>query len=183
MDNLEHHGIKGMKWGVRKSRVSKSKSPNRIVREAKSMTREIGTAKHLKNLDSMTDAQIKTTVERLRLENDYQRLAPDNTLNPFRRKHTRIREDRNFDQYLDRAQLSTDELKVKVARLQLEDNLKQQVKNANKDKKKTANKIINTSADQFLKVAGDDFDASKNDTVNTLVRESLKYARKGKVLK
>lgn len=186
MDNLEHFGIKGMKWGVRKAVTTtgkKAKEPGRIKKEFNSMTREMSMSKSLKKIDSMTNEEIKSKTNRMRLENDFQRLAPDNSLNPLRRKHVRVREDRNYSNYLDRSKMSDSEIKSKVERLQLEDNMKQQIKNANKDKKAMANKIIKTSSDQLLKVVGDNFSPTKNDTANIVIREALKFAKQGKALR
>jgi len=53
-DFIEHHGIKGQKWGVRRKNPSKS-SHQTLVKDAK----------------SKSDEDLKKTVERLRLEKEF----------------------------------------------------------------------------------------------------------------
>jgi hypothetical protein len=61
-DHLEHYGVKGMKWGVRKGRVSGGKE------KLESKARKL------------SDSELKAAVERLRLEREYVQI--NKTLNP-----------------------------------------------------------------------------------------------------
>lgn len=62
---LEHHGVKGMKWGVRKSPQKRSS-----VRAKKQRS-------EYHQRDKMSDEQLRKKVERQRLENDYNRLTKE----------------------------------------------------------------------------------------------------------
>ncbi len=67
-DFIEHFGIKGMKWGFRKSRSSKSRAKRRAKNSAKTTAKW---KKKYQNRASMTDKDIRRATERLRLENDF----------------------------------------------------------------------------------------------------------------
>lgn len=67
-DFIEHFGIKGMKWGFRKSRSSKSRAKRRAKNSAKTSTKW---KNKYQNRASMTDKDIRRATERLRLENDF----------------------------------------------------------------------------------------------------------------
>ena len=67
-DFIEHFGIKGMKWGFRKSRISKTRAKGRAKNSAKTSAKW---KKKYQNRASMTDKDIRRATERLRLENDF----------------------------------------------------------------------------------------------------------------
>lgn len=91
-DILKHWGVKGMKWGVRKSRSANSttkkekppKKPSKrqIKKEAETLRKESNKRakshrkEYMKRKD-LTDAELKKKVERLRLENEFDRLSKD----------------------------------------------------------------------------------------------------------
>src|SRR5699024_10405271 len=63
---LQHYGVKGMKWGVRKST---SRVKNRVKREVGSFKRERSQLKV--DPSKMTDSELKKTLNRNRLENQF----------------------------------------------------------------------------------------------------------------
>ena len=76
-DELYHYGVKGMKWGVRRtpaqlghdtrSERSKQKSADKAERKRRKTD--------LKNRRTMSDADIKKRIERLKLEAEYKKLT------------------------------------------------------------------------------------------------------------
>lgn len=64
VDNLEHHGIKGMKWGVRK--FSEHRKNRNKLKKASSKWNTKNANRHL-----MTDKDLRNATNRLRMENDF----------------------------------------------------------------------------------------------------------------
>lgn len=63
-DVIEHYGVKGMRWGVRKKRDS-SKAPKL---DTKKLAKD-------KNPDDMTTAELKALVEDMRLRQQYNQIV------------------------------------------------------------------------------------------------------------
>lgn len=65
MDNnyLQHYGVKGMKWGVRKARRSADSAEVKQIRK--------------KKVSQMSNAELRKANERIRLEQEYKRLNPN----------------------------------------------------------------------------------------------------------
>lgn len=66
---LEHYGVKGMKWGVRRDRKNRSSRKSRQSSDHR-------TAKKIKRkrLSEMSNQEINTVNQRMRLENEYRNL-------------------------------------------------------------------------------------------------------------
>ena len=77
MDNnyLIHHGIKGMKWGVRRSKAELG----RVPRKQRKWSEDARTASTIrkKKVSQMSNAELKKVNERIRLEQEYSRLNPN----------------------------------------------------------------------------------------------------------
>lgn len=86
MDNeLYHHGVKGMKWGFRKTQVRSSSGATRKQKSNtlslfKKTTRNASVSKSLpaqtKSVKDMSDDELRRKIERVRLEQQYQQLNP-----------------------------------------------------------------------------------------------------------
>lgn len=81
---LQHHGIKGMKWGVRRTpeQLSRTKShidtASGMVKEAKNINNSVSnirsTAKK-KDLSKMTDQELRERINRMDLEQRFSQLS------------------------------------------------------------------------------------------------------------
>lgn len=71
---LEHFGIKGMKWGVRKSR--KQRQEEAASADSKVATKHLKTAK-TSGMSSLSNAELQVLVKRLQLEQQYSNLTAE----------------------------------------------------------------------------------------------------------
>lgn len=74
---IEHHGVKGMRWGVRRSPAqlgnkAKSEDSDKKSSDKHGVTTD---TKHRGGSDSMSDAQLKKFNERMNMEQQYSRLT------------------------------------------------------------------------------------------------------------
>lgn len=149
---LQHHGIKGMRWGVRNSRRSSSKAVttakktiptkpvnlknpvNRLKAEIASSKREASWSK--KATSDMSNRDLTRLSKRIQLENNLKGLV-------------------GKKEYLVRADVSTKDLKARVDRLQLQKNLRLQSSIANKANRDRADAIVksvsNVTVDMITK--------------------------------
>lgn len=73
---LEHHGVKGMKWGVRKSRSSGSSLIKKRLKRVKSKIVKFRKSKPAQeDLSKHTTRQLQEKVNRLNLEKQYRQLT------------------------------------------------------------------------------------------------------------
>lgn len=71
MDIINHSGVKGMKWGIRKRKTSLGKKRSKLsIRKSKNSIPEHW-SKRYKKISSISDKDLKRYTERLRLENSF----------------------------------------------------------------------------------------------------------------
>ena len=72
---LQHHGIKGMKWGVRRTEAQLARARGR----KKNWSEDARTAHDIKkkSVNKMSNSELKKVNERVRLEQEYSRLNPN----------------------------------------------------------------------------------------------------------
>lgn len=73
-NSLQHHGIKGMRWGVRKDRSGSSGGSRRRSRQSEDHITVSNLRK--KKLSEMSNAEIQKVNNRTQLEQNYRRLHP-----------------------------------------------------------------------------------------------------------
>lgn len=84
-NTLQHHGIKGMKWGVRRTPEQLSRMKGRIdatsgiVKEAKNINDSVSnirsTTAKKPDLSKMTDQELRDRVNRMNLEQQFSQLS------------------------------------------------------------------------------------------------------------
>ena len=184
---IQHFGVKGMKWGVRKSRTSKDRAsettpkPKSTLRKyVDSNRRELGMNKMLKDVDTLPDAEVVRRVNRVRNENDFRR-AIDNTAFVDRKRRKQLREE-----YFNRENLSDAELQERVRRLNLEDNRRREVIRASRPQREAANELIKSVSTQAIGMYTDPttkvFTATGNVVADTMIKDGLKYAKSNKIV-
>ena len=82
MSELYHHGIKGMKWGVRRTpeelghrQAKREEMRNRLVRSSGSRNSETLKKARSENIDKLSNQQLRDYNERLNLEQNFARLT------------------------------------------------------------------------------------------------------------
>lgn len=85
---LQHHGIKGMRWGIRRTdeqlKADKGRidTASNIVKESKNINNSVSNIRSStksQNLNKMTDAELRARVNRMNLEQQYAQLSSQQT--------------------------------------------------------------------------------------------------------
>ena len=164
-ETIEHHGVKGMKWGVRryqpypkgqrnagkfidasKNKGGSSQNGNKVsgVKGAiRSKGRELSMVAAQREIKNLTSKDAQTVLSRAQLENRFKRLSSTANVGTAKSK----------EEYLNRENMSNQELKRKVDRLQLADNMRVESRKANQGAIDMGKKIASIAAPIVVQVA------------------------------
>lgn len=151
---LQHVGVKGMKWGVRRNRNrpggADGKEESEKVKDKRgnmkkkldSMSRERQWNKVLKNVNQLNTKDINTVANRIKLENNMKILSK-----------SKVGGKKDRDDYLRRSHMSDAELSRKVVRLRAKDSLHKAVKDASKEQRAFGEKLVRVGSSLGVKYA------------------------------
>ena len=74
---LAHHGILGMKWGVRRSEAQLARARGHSSKSSDDKNEVSARKAAVKNRRTMSDADLKKKIERLKLEREFKNLTED----------------------------------------------------------------------------------------------------------
>lgn len=151
-DLIQHHGIKGMHWGVRNnSRKPDSaiKPSARALRVRSKLGQHLDSLKRerqwhsvLKQVHNMSTKDIHAATRRIVLENNLKRLSK-----------SKMATSKDKQDYLRRHTMTDQELTRKVARLQAKDSLHKAVKDASKEQRDLGIKVARVGGSLGVKYA------------------------------
>lgn len=78
-NELVHHGIKGMKWGVRRTEAQLARARGNMKSDEKTSSTSTKKAEPTKRkkMSEMSDEELRRVVNRLQLEQQYRNLNPE----------------------------------------------------------------------------------------------------------
>lgn len=78
-NELVHHGIKGMKWGVRRTeaQLARARGNTKSDEKTSSTSTKKAEPKKRKKMPEMSDEELRRVVNRLQLEQQYRNLNPE----------------------------------------------------------------------------------------------------------
>ena len=140
-ETIQHAGVKGMKWGIRKT----------VKANLESMKRERSWRKV--DVSKLTTSEINKQAQRAQLENDFKRLSKRDVVKKdiFLKKSTGSEKDRQ--DYLNRAKLSDSELNKRVNELRAKENFDRNVNMATKSQIDFAKKALYIAGPIVLQLA------------------------------
>ena len=78
-DELQHYGVLGMKWGVRKARKnSGSTGVRKRNRRIEDVNDDYKRAHNRRSVKDMSDKELREMINRLQMEQNYERLSQSN---------------------------------------------------------------------------------------------------------
>lgn len=183
---LTHHGVKGMKWGVVRAKVSKGassvksetkkavKNLKRDIKEVKaSKKRETSWVKELDNINKMSTDDIRKLANRIQNENEFKRMSKNRSLSD--------RNDRR--EYRNRDKMTDSQLQNKVNNLRAKDQLRRNISQASKEQRDFGKKLVAIAVPLAFQVADGKINAKhivdnmKNpDPITKSIRD--KYSKK-----
>lgn len=168
-DILQHSGVKGMRWGIRRNNdrpggadgrpdANDNKATSKLGKHLNSMKRERQWKSVLKELNDMTTKDIHVVKKRVDLENDLKRLSK-----------TKVATKKDKQDYLRRDKMTNEELTRKVNRLRAKDGLYKSIRDASKEQREFGEKAVQVASSVGVKyaltksvTAKDIFDAVQN---------------------
>lgn len=168
-ENLQHYGVKGMRWGVRRSEKqlaiarkvrdgavnNAKKKVDRVKARVSSAKRRNDWKKTLKDLDNMSIDDMQKVARRIQLENDFRNLTKpklSQTLSP-QRMNRGVATKKDREDYLKRGRMSDEELTASVLKLRARENLKRTVRDANPMQSKYGRQVTEAAGPLALKYA------------------------------
>ena len=76
-DELQHHGVKGMRWGVRRTPEQLGHKPTGPKKKKKTVAKK-AEVKRKPSVKDMSDEDLRKAIDRARMEDTYKQLRPDN---------------------------------------------------------------------------------------------------------